>query len=128
MAETSDDITLWENLKKTILPFHSKCKKADMPPRLRVHRGPQKTLPCFLDLHQMTIQEAYDKTLSFLEQHFRLKTKKIQIITGKGHEGAGVIRHEFNGWLDTQVFKRYIQRYEWTHDQGAINLWLKKNK
>ena len=76
----------------------------------------------------MTVQDAYDLTLSFIEKHYCLGTKKIQIITGKGREGKGLIRSEFPGWLDTTIFKQYIREIKWTNDKGAVNLWLKKNK
>jgi DNA-nicking Smr family endonuclease len=55
-------------------------------------------------------------------------TKKIQIITGKGRMGQGAIRSEFESWLDTPQFRKYIQKCEWTNDKGAMNLCLKKRK
>ena len=79
-------------------------------------------------MHHKTIQEAYLSTQEFLAKHTKLGTKKIQIITGKGRMNMGMIRSEFEGWLDTPIFKKYVQSGEWTHDKGAINLCLKKYK
>ena len=81
-----------------------------------------------LDLHQLTIQDAYQKTRQFIEKHYKIGRKKIQIITGKGRNGQGAIRAEFSGWLDTERFKKYIRTINWTNDEGAVDLWLKKNK
>lgn len=124
----TDDNALWENLKQSVLPFKSGRKKEDIPPRLRVHRAPVKPVSYTLDLHQMTLEEAYNISHKFIQRHYKLGSKKIQIITGKGHMGGGAIRGEFGGWLDTPKFKQYIRETEWTNDKGAMNIWLRKNK
>jgi len=125
---TTEDNILWEDLKKTVHPFHSGKKSAGLPPRLCVQYAQVKPLEYSLDLHQLTIQAAYQKTLQFIEKHYKIGSKKVQIITGKGQEGQGIIRNEFEGWLDTKNFQQYIRSAKWTNDGGAINLWLRKNK
>lgn len=123
-----EDAALWEEVKKFVQPLDLGVVSQDLPPRLKVCRAPLKPVCYSLDLHKMTIQEAYQKTVQFIEKHYKIGTKKIQIITGKGREGKGLIRGEFSGWLDTKVFRRYIREWKWTNDQGAVDLWLKKNK
>jgi len=76
----------------------------------------------------MTVEEAYQKTRQFIEKHYKIASKKIQIITGKGREGKGLIHGEFMGWLDTKPLKQYIREAKWTNDEGAVDLWLKKSK
>lgn len=122
-----NDFELWEKLKQTVQPILSGSLDFPVPPRLKVRRV-IKTLPCVLDLHHKTLDEAYSETLNFLATHFQKGTKKVQIITGKGHAGEGAIHCEFDGWLDTAAFRAYIRASEWTNDKGAINLWLKKDK
>ena len=122
-----NDFHLWEALKSTVQPFVGVMKN-ELPPRLKVRHAIAKDLSFILDLHHKTVQEAYDTTLHFLTVHYKQNSKKVQIITGKGYQGKGAIKTEFAGWLDTKSFKKYIQRYEWTNDQGAVNLWLRKNK
>ena len=123
-----EDGNLWDKIKQTVQPFHSDRREGVLPPRLRVHRAPLKPVSYCLDLHQMTVEEAFHKTAQFIEKHYKIGSKRIQIITGKGHEGKGLIHGEFMGWLDTNRFKQYIREAKWTHDEGAVDLWLKKNK
>ena len=124
----TEDANLWEDLKKSVQPFDSDRKQEDLPPRLRVHRAPIKPLAYCLDLHRMTVEEAYQKTVQFIEKHYKIGSKKIQIITGKGREGQGLIHLEFANWLDTNRLRQYIREAKWTNDEGAMNIWLKKNK
>lgn len=122
------DIHLWEKLKQSVQPFISDRKGEELPPKLRVRRAPAQPITYCLDLHQMTLEEAYKHSLEFIEKHYKLGSKKIQIITGKGKNGQGAIHLEFGNWLDTNRFKKYIREAEWTNDKGAMDLWLKKNK
>ena len=123
-----EDNNLWEELKKSVRPIDSRQKAEDLPPRLKVHRALASPVNYCLDLHQMTLEEAYQKTVQFIERHYKIGSKKIQIITGKGREGKGLIRGEFENWLDTKRLKQYIREAKWTNDEGAMNIWLKKNK
>ncbi|MBQ4471685.1 MAG: Smr/MutS family protein [Alphaproteobacteria bacterium] len=123
-----EDINLWDELKKSVQPFNSDKIGGELPPRLKVRRAPLKPVTYCLDLHRMTVEEAYRKTLQFIEKHYKIGSKKIQIITGKGREGKGLIHSEFMGWLDTKTLKQYIREAKWTNDEGAVDLWLKKSK
>jgi DNA-nicking Smr family endonuclease len=74
-----------------------------------------------LDLHGMTVQDAYNAVYEFLEQHSSLKTKKVHIVTGK----SGMISKEFKTWVSNMKF---VRRIEPIHDKkggiGSYNLWL----
>lgn len=124
----TEDNDLWEELKKSVKPIDSDQLGKDFPPRLKVHRAPPRPVAYCLDLHQMTVDEAYQKTVQFIEKHYKIGSKKIQIITGKGRERQGLIHAEFANWLDTKRLKQYIREATWTNDEGAMNIWLKKNK
>ena len=123
-----EDDNLWEDLKKTVQPIDFGRAGEDFPPRLKVHRAPLRPVAYCLDLHQMTVEEAYQKTVQFIEKHYKIGSKKIQIITGKGREGKGLIHSEFANWLDTNRLTQYIREAKWTNDEGAMNIWLKKSK
>lgn len=124
----TEDTDLWDQLKESVQPLDLNVTGQDLPPRLKVRYAPSKPLPYVLDLHQMTVQEAYLAAQQFIVRHYKIGTKRIQIITGKGREGKGLIHGEFPGWLDTKSFKQYIREWKWTNDEGAVDLWLKKNK
>ena len=122
------DLSLWNKIKSSLIPIRKTHQPADFPPRLRVHRKQPVPYPNILDLHHKTVQEAYTSTQEFIRKHALLGTKNIQIITGKGHLGQGAIRSEFEGWLDTPQFRKYISAQQWTNDKGAMKLCLKKRK
>ena len=124
----AEDNVLWDQLKKSGQPLNVGMIRNELPPKLKVHRAPLKPVVYCLDLHQLTVQEAYQKTVQFIEKHYKIGTKKIQIITGKGRTGKGLIHGEFMGWLDTKRLKQYIREAKWTNDEGAVDLWLKKSK
>ena len=124
----AEDNVLWDQLKKSVQPLNVGMIGDELPPKLKVHRAPLKPVVYCLDLHQLTVADAYQKTVQFIEKHYKIGSKKIQIITGKGQEGKGLIHGEFMGWLDTKVLKKYIREAKWTNDEGAVNLWLRKNK
>jgi len=122
------DMVLWDKLKQDVQPLDVDVILHDLPPRLKVRYKFVPPLATRLDLHRMTVQEAYFKTLQFIEKHYKIGTKYVQVITGKGRLGQGAIRLEFSGWMDTPVFRQYIRKIQWTNDEGAVDLWLKKSK
>ena len=122
------DLSLWDKIKSSFNPIKKTHQQRDFPVKLHVRRCHRTPLPNVLDLHHKTVQEAYESTQSFIQKHMQRGTKKIQIITGKGRMGQGAIRSEFENWLDTPQFRKYIRTSEWTNDKGAMNLCLKKRK
>lgn len=124
----AEDINLWDVFKQSVQPLDFGIANQDLPPHLKVRHAPLKPVTYSLDLHQMTLEQAYQKTVQFIERHYKIGSKKIQIITGKGREGKGLIHGEFMGWLDTKSLKKYIREVRWTNDEGAVDLWLKKNR
>ena len=125
---STEDTELWDQLKKTVQPLELNSAEGILPPRLKVRRALSQPVLYTLDLHQMTLEEAYQKTIQFIEKHYKIGSQKIQIITGKGREGRGLIHAEFANWLDTKRLSLYIRKSEWTNDEGAMNIWLRKNK
>ena len=82
-----------------------------------------------LDLHGLTVEDAYQTLRRFFMVHLRENSKVITIITGKGSpEKEGLIHHEIQNWLDTPFFKQNINEIRWLNGGGALEIRLKRNK
>lgn len=119
------DIQLWDDLKKTVLN-EKNCPKKDIPKRLRVVRPAVSELPYMLDLHGQTVQDAFDKTASFLAKHHRAGHREVLIVTGKGTMGQGLIKKEFDGWINNPKIKKYVRTTQWQNRGGAVKITLTK--
>ncbi len=75
----------WVQVKETVTPL----EKGKQRPK-RVTPVPVVST---LDLHGMTVQQAYEATMAFISS---TKLKSVLIITGK----SGQIRQEFTQWLE----------------------------
>ncbi|MDY6407604.1 MAG: Smr/MutS family protein [Pseudomonadota bacterium] len=128
---SESDISLWESIKRTLRPLSSNktAEPHPFPKRLRVHAVPERTLMNRLDLHGLTVEEAYQTLRRFLSVHHRENSKIITIITGKGSsKKEGLIHHEIKNWLDTPFFKDKINAVQWLNGGGALEIRLKRNK
>lgn len=74
-----------------------------------------------LDLHGLTVQNAYDKTNNFIYNHHVSGSKKIFVITGR----SGIIRKEFDTWMNNNV---YVRKFLIDNAGGKFSIWLKKPK
>ncbi len=126
------DLSLWEDLKKTITPLTHKGVQLlfhkELPPRLRVHRIPSGTISYTLNLHGLSVAESYEAVKRFIVRHQNLGSKKVTIITGKGLKRVGAIKKEIVLWFDTPVFQDKIVSYTWKNDGGALDVVLKRIK
>ena len=125
------DMSLWEEFKKTVKPLPSP-KKA---PPIRKHfftRLFHPKTPAVLDLHGLTLEEAFLAVKSFLSEHALLRSKKVRIITGKGLKGNGQIKKELPFWLSHKEIAPFILRAEKPTPKeggdGALTLYLKREK
>lgn len=77
--------TWWDAVKATVTPLGG--------PKTRVRARPMAQARHSLDLHGMTVHDAYMAVMEFFAstQH-----RKVQIITGK----SGQIRQEFVRWIE----------------------------
>lgn len=125
------DADLWDKVSKTVTPLNSKEKKSWMS-RVRRFFSFDCILPSKLDLHGMTLQQAYDATYSFLLEHSGLGTPKVIVITGKGKGGEGKLKKEFPFWLEKKELAEKIDRFEYAPYQkggdGAVIIYLKRRK
>ncbi len=129
---TEEDLAYWSLFISSIKPLKQKKGGERVKPvlkeRLKIKPRPEKQLSYILDLHGLTLQEAYTTVLKFINLHFALSSKSILIITGKGLKGEGKIKKEISFWFETDKFKEKISRYEIENEGGAIRLYLKKEK
>lgn len=125
------DISLWESIKRTLRPLSNNraAEPHPLPKRLKVHAVPERILKMTLDLHGLTVEEAYQTLRRFLMVHQRENSKVITIITGKGSPAKeGLIHREIQNWLDTPFFKDKINEIRWLNGGGALEIRLKRNK
>ncbi len=124
------DFELWEKLKQTVQPLRQSAatQKPKLPPRLRVNKNEVIELIDTLDLHGLTIQQAFDILKHFLIVHERAGSRSITVITGKGLNSVGKIKSEFMLWMDTPFFKEKIRDIKWMNDGGAVTLVLRRKK
>lgn len=131
MTITKEDLKAWDLLIKSVTPLsknNDEIKPCIPQNRLRIKPRPERILTHIIDLHGLTLQEAYECVLKFITLHFVMETKTISIITGKGLHDDGKIKNEIPLWLDTPVFKDKIASYEWVNAGGTVRINLKKSK
>ena len=70
-----------------------------------------------IDLHGHTVDEAYQKVLSYFKTNFKKKNLLHIVITGLGNKSqgeeffTGKIRKQFPQWLDTEPFQQIVKSY-----------------
>ena len=70
-----------------------------------------------IDLHGHTVDEAYQKVLSYLKSNFKKKNLLHIVITGLGNKSqgeeffTGKIRKQFPQWLETEPFQQIVKSY-----------------
>lgn len=121
-----DDIEVWNRLISTVTPLKKTKVKTEV--HKQYFRKVIYEISYVLDLHGYTVQEAYNTVIDFISRHYRINTNRITIITGKGINNTGLIKNEIVDWLDTNILKQYIKSYEWTNDNGALKIYLKRKK
>ena len=122
-----NDTDIWNQLISNVIPLKQTKIKSEQP-KLYFKKVRQK-IKYVLDLHGYIIQEAYNKTIDFLIKHYNLHTKYIIVITGKGNiNKEGLIHSEIENWLNNKQFCNYIKSYEWINGNGALKIYLKREK
>ncbi|MBQ9090408.1 MAG: Smr/MutS family protein [Alphaproteobacteria bacterium] len=124
------EISQWIEYIKTVKPLLKKTDKIvpDIPPCLRAYRQVREGIKYELDLHGLTLEEAYRTVKLFIDVHIRHNTQKIRIITGKGIQGKGKIKNEIALWLETPFFRDKVMEINWLNDGGVLEIRLRRNK
>jgi DNA-nicking Smr family endonuclease len=103
-----DDEKTWNNYIKNLYnkPEHT----------FRPKKGKDYSLSDSLDLHGLTIQQAFNTTRQFLEEHRINGSRSAIVITGKG----GKISDEFPAWIENLGYVRKCEPIlDSTGDFGA---------
>lgn len=113
---SKEDLSVWDSYI---------TKLYNTPEYQFVPKKAQMDEPDTLDLHGMTVQQAFNKTNSFLRRHYDLRNKMVTIITGKD----GKINEEFPHWCNNLPFINEIEPLIDSRGQcGAYLIILKRIK
>ena len=83
----------------------------------QLHKQFKNNLFQKIDLHGHTVDEAYQKVLSYLKTNFKKKNLLHIVITGLGNKSqgeeffTGKIRKQFPQWLKTESFQQIVKSY-----------------
>ncbi len=129
-TQQKQDALFWTDVIKNVTPLEGKEKLAppSFPKRLTVISKETTELKKELDLHGLTIQEAYETTKRFLLIHQKRGSLKVHVITGKGLNSHGLIKREIEFWLETPDFRSVISSYKWENGGGSLLIMLKRIK
>lgn len=95
----------------------------------RLRKG---TLPidARLDLHGLREEAAHARLVAFLQESVAARRRCVQIITGKGRDGAGVLKQRLPQWLNGPELRPAVisiaQAPAAHGGSGAFVLWLRK--
>ena len=93
---------------------------------MQMHSTPIYKPSKMLDLHGLTVDQAYDQIQYLISQNIAAKQYDIVIITGKGQGGMGELRRLVPLWFETSLGSR-IQKFVFDpKNQGQILVRLKK--
>lgn len=108
---------------------HSISDNHDISRRIRRR---QLTIEGTLDLHGMTLDEAWHTLFRYLENAYRAKMRCLLIITGKGKKGEGRLRQQVPLWLEEHPIKDKIIGYSTSRQEdggtGALYVLFKRQR
>lgn len=96
----------------------------------RMARG-DKRPEARVDLHGMTQDRAHRALSSFIARSAAENRRLVLVITGKGENGSGVLRHYVPRWIDTPALRRHVLGVFEAHQRhggaGAFYVYLRRN-
>ena len=95
-------------------------------------RRKQLTIEARLDLHGMTLDEAWHAMHSFLERAHQTKKRCLLVITGKGKRGEVRLKQQVPQWLDADHIRSKLIGYSAARPEdggtGAYYILLKRQR
>ena len=79
-------------------------------------------IPHTVDLHGLSVQQGYNKTLMLLKVAKMNAKKSCRIITGR----SGTMNKEFQRWMENPDFKPYIDKAWQDYHKGSWVVWVKQ--
>ena len=122
---SKEDEQLWKEYTKGVVPLKKEGRIKSFFSSCLFFYKERKVLPNTLDLHQMTLQEAFDVFVRFLNAHVNRKTKKITVITGRGKDDNGRLKKEFPFWMERIDIKQKISSFN-MKNEGSFEIELRK--
>jgi DNA-nicking Smr family endonuclease len=91
----------------------------------RLHRG-EMVVESRLDLHGLTQLAAYDRLAAFIDHAWRVGSRCVLVITGRGQADVGILRTMTPRWLDEIPMRDKVLAYAQarTHHGGAGALYV----
>ncbi|QCE33681.1 hypothetical protein FAI41_08900 [Acetobacteraceae bacterium] len=103
---------------KTRIVFFEGEKKKERPPKKEATE-----ILHVLDLHGFTVQEAFCSFRSFMERAKGKRWREVEIITGLGISGKGIIRRELRHWLERKEYSsRITEIFHPPNNLGAVRV------
>ena len=97
----------------------------------RLHRG-EMVVEARLDLHGLTQMVAYDHLAAFVDHAWRVGTRCILVITGRGSGDVGILRTMTPRWLDEIPMRDKVLAYAQAKARhggaGALYVLLKRQR
>lgn len=85
-----------------------------------------------IDLHGMTQDAAHASLLAFIGRSFDAGRRCVLVITGKGREGAGILRSQVPRWLNQSPLRERILSFSYAKPQhggdGALYVLVKRRR
>lgn len=114
---TPEDKQLWDSVAVSVRkPGDPQDPLPSAPIHLR--QWPTNPAPTSVDLHGLTLAQAFDVTRRFLYHARQARLKQVTIITGR----SGAICAEFPAWCGANPIIREIQRLP---NGGSFKVYLK---
>lgn len=114
-------------LEKPVLRRADRAGPVDIDRRTwqRLHRG-EMVVELRLDLHGLTQIAAYDRLVTFVDHAWRVGSRCVLVITGRGSADVGILRTMTPRWLDEIPMRDKVLAYAQakTHHGGAGALYV----
>lgn len=88
-----------------------------------------------LDMHGMTLEQAYDNMVDFIRYHYLEGKRTVLLIPGRGRnspDGQSILRRAVQTWLTRDPFKRVVLAFCTARPQhggaGALYVLLRKHR
>lgn len=81
-----------------------------------------------LDLHGMTLEHAFARFKSFIDQASARSCKRVEIVTGIGKTSGGLIRRELPHWIERGDWTVDLELVPNAENLGSVELLLRRKK
>lgn len=116
----AEDIELWKEVTASVRPLGSTAPRDPMPSApMHLRVWPFNPAPTSLDLHGLTLAQAFDTTKRFIYHTRQAGLKNVMIITGR----SGAICAEFPAWMSSI---NPVSRFEKLENGGSFRVHLRK--